>query len=376
MIWSLVAGLGESLLARLERFTAAPGWLLRGTLLALVVALLGAFPRPEVLLDRDHAPDWAPVLRQAEHPFTPQAHPPESHASKLAFRLTVPSVAHVLGLGSAGMKLLEAACGVALLALVIHAATCASGDRVVGVLAGLTTAAIHAGVTAFVEHRATFDGVALMFLCAAIALRAAPLVALSVVLAGFTDERALLGAGLLSALHLQRPRGDSPADWPCAVAVGAGCGAYLAIRWVLARTYGLETGGGGIGLGVLLSQVNIAPAGLWSGLEGGWLLVLAAAAGLVLARRWGLLVWCSAWSGLVAGVALCVHDVTRSMAYLLPVLPLALRLLRESEPPRELRRWALLACLLALACPTYYFAGRSEAWWEYPLPVQLLRYLR
>ena len=104
------------------------------------------------------------------------------------------------------------------------------------------------------------------------------------------------------------------------------------------RIYGISTDTGGVSLkDSPWSQLNIFPAGAWTGLEGGWLLVLAAAVVLVRRRRFLFLAMYLGAIAILLIVSMCVYDITRSMAYLLPALFVVLDVLGEVESVPDLR---------------------------------------
>lgn len=360
-----------------ERLALGERWLLKTVLAATLLALLCSFPRPAATTQIGSAPEWGPLRAQIEHPLTPRAHDPAGHAAKTAFRLVAPGVAHVLGLGPAGLKLLEALCGVLLLALVALAAARTSGERSAAVLVTLLVASSFMGISAFVEHRGFFDAVALLGLALACAWRNPLAVAAGVSLACWTDERGAIAAPLVALLHfVEAPaeRGAKRALDPCCLAVALALGLYAGGRAWLGARYGLYTPLAGTGARYLVTQLNNLPLGLWTGLEGGWLLVLAAGVALWRAGRRWLLVSAILAGGLVIGAAFSVWDITRSLIYLLPALFLALRLLREHEPaPARATLWRA-AFLLSLLWPNLYVAGKGEVSWNYPLPLMAFKY--
>ncbi|MGE0713077.1 MAG: hypothetical protein AB7N76_35130 [Planctomycetota bacterium] len=370
----------ERLCVWVEGLAQGERWVARTALLATALALLCSFPRPDTFWRAGSAPEWAPLLGKIERPLAPQ---PElaaaSHGAKTAFRLVPPLVGHALSLGPLGLKLLEALCGVALLACVAVGAERAAGDRRCAVLVTLLVASCFPGVTAFVEHRGFFDGVALCGLAAACATRHPLGILAGLALAHWTDERAVIASGLVALVHLAdtpREAGIRRLPDPRVLAVGVALASYAALRLFLGSRYGLSTPTAGTGARFLVNQVNNAPLGLWTGLEGGWLLVLAAGAALARAGRRALLLAGLAAGGAVALVALSVWDITRSMAYLLPGLFLALRVLRDHEPAPELLLLCRAGFLLALLWPNYYTAGKGETSWLYPLPLMLWNYFK
>lgn len=365
------------------------------TLVALVAALFVSFPSYEKLLDDESAKAWEPILQQFESPLTGISEllaegerGTGSHASKKTFRLTVPVVGHFLGLGILGALVLQFVAGVLLFyfaADIVHRST---GDRSTALFATLAVGFSSPGIASFVDLGGFFDGVALFFLAAAIRADRPLWIGTSVFLAAWTDERALIASSLVLLYHSIRAEnrdaqeGAGPDETfritflrPATLAVVGAWIGYFALRFSLAFSLGLETATGGVGLGVFLDQVNMIPMGVWSGLEGGWLLVALAILALVVERRFALLAAFLFFLGVVVAVALSVVDVTRSMTYALPALFVAIRILARVDRRSQVRLYSALACLVSLAWATYGAGGPTTIWWHYPLPVQIARWI-
>lgn len=375
----------------------------------MLLALFLAFPRPELLLGGAPSPETQTFLQKAAHPFTMVEATTGSHQSKLAFRLLPPVLAHGLGLGATGCKLLETAFGVWLLWLALALGERITGDRLCGVLSGLLTAGLLAGTASFIEFRCMFDGAAIALLIAAMLTQRPLWIALLVFLSAWTDERGFIGAGLVWLFHAL-PQTHRWRTFPLALvrpeslAVAAAWAAYLAGRWWLSETYGLVMDTNEIGWGVLFEQRNNAALGIWSALEGAWIPVALAGLALTLTRRWPTLLLGLLATSAVILAALSVRDITRSMAYLLPLFFLALRVLRgndekessslsplPSDAPAQssghahtpqhlpvnettgtLRNVLYAATLVCVLWPNISAGGQDQAWWfTPPLPVQI-----
>jgi hypothetical protein len=230
---------------------------------------------------------------------------------------------------------------------------------VTAALTALAAASTFLGASAFWDARGYFDALAIGLVLAAMACRAVAPVALLVLLAAFTDERAL-GAGLLACFWFvvrgRREGASGRARWLPRPAWGVllATAAYVGARQVLARRFGLATPIGetaAVGLDQLRGQLTSMPFGVWSVLEGLWLPVLAGFA--LLWRRWRLP------SGIVILVlalqllsAHCVWDVTRSGMYVFPVVFVSAAALARVETPDTVRALFLLATLVCVLAPT------------------------
>ena len=139
--------------------------------------------------------------------------PPASHEAKLTFRLAVPVLARTLHLGRDGMLALFALCGVFTLYLTLDLSFRITQNRIAAAAVCLGVACVWPGVLAFHQLLGGFyDAVALCLVLAAM-WAPAPLAAIGLLAAAWTDERALL-AGLLVMVYagLRREPGAAHRD--------------------------------------------------------------------------------------------------------------------------------------------------------------------
>ena len=247
--------------------------------------------------------------------------------------------------------------------------------RDIATAATVTVALTYAGVTAFTEMTGNFDAVALAFLAGAIATRRWPLIGLFTFLAGWTDERAIVASAFVLAAHLvlSDRRGVAVLRDAAVLAVIGGLAAHALTRVFITIRYNLEQPSN-FGGNHFSDGLNLLPIGLWTGLEGLWLVVAAGAAALVRQRRLGGLVALLAGLTAVGIGGIAVVDITRSMAYLLPASLVSIAALARFSP-ESLTVLSRTALFLSLVWPVYYAGGTKTVYWIYPLPLQLVRHL-
>ena len=323
-------------------------WKATVVLVIVMLALLRSVPAYEALNTSFVKATWQAAQVKFDHPLTDmaKAFPPASHEAKLTYRITVPLVVYVFRLGPRQVLAMNAALGVLLLYLVLGLAHRITGDRVVAVMVCVAVACCWPGQTAFHEYRGGYyDVLALCLLLLAMSARTPMAVASWTFLAGWTDERALIALPLLLLAGADRRRREAMFN------AGA---VSLLLRALLATFY--STPGAGVGPAVFVSQMATVPLGLWTGLGGGWILVVWSLFSLqhpvVLATAVGLL----------AGVAAMVVGITRSAAYCLPAVFVALAILKHH--PR-LRAVAVLAACVSVVLPSFYVEGLSVYWLRY-----------
>lgn len=355
---------------------SGPRWKLKALVAVLLVSLCRSFPSYDALHTPFVQSTWQNAQIKIDKPLADMARlfPPDSHESKLTFRLTVPVLAHTLRLGRAGILLVSALAGVLLLCTALSCAHTVTASKHAALFVCLATASTWPGVTGFHELRGGFyDAVALCLLLLGLSSGSPLRTALWIFLAAWTDERALIASSLVFLFSVNRA-GDSFFSGK-RVAIFAAWLAYFASRIYLAGKFSLILAPGIAGPFPFAQQANTMPLGVWSGLGGNWILVVCGLVAVLLQRRFRMAaVFCVALATTMAA-ALSVVDVTRSMAYCLPAVFVGMQALARSEPVGEIEKLATLAGAISFVVPTHYVQGSTGIWWLYPLPVQLLRWL-
>jgi hypothetical protein len=357
-----------ALLRRIEAALSAPGGTFRALALVLGVALLLSTPAWERLSLIVRTTPWRVFQEKVEAPLSQPRALEASHSGKTTFRLVVPLVARALHLGAYGVLIVQGLLGVALIALVQRLAARESGDVVAALFVSASLVFGYVGKAAFVDLFCWFDAWAFLFLLAALAARGPVLAFVFASLAAWTDERALIALALVTAFHLApsaRPKTGVPRQ---ALAVLGAAFAYAALRTLLAARYGLYTPTADTGLALLQAQRPLLALSAFTGLEGGWILVLSAAWAWRQPAARPALVACAAGILLLLIVSWSVIDMTRSAAYAFPALFVALRLLAPLLPQDGLRAAAFVSGLVSLLFQDYYL----QTGWQQPLLLRLL----
>ncbi|WP_018342421.1 hypothetical protein [Cytophaga aurantiaca] len=374
MIEHILINSYNTIITKCELFTQKKNWILILTLSLPFIVFLLAFPSYEGLKG-EFAGSWKAILTQVQDPFLYHEYDPNMHESKLSFRITMPFIAYVFHLEIIGILIVQALFGTLLFYFSIRLFERITQDKVTTVLLTLSLAFIYAGRVSFTEIRGIFDGLALFFLVTSMYFKNPLLIFISVFLASWTDERALIASSLvfLYWMYYNNSAGNR-LFYTHTVAVMSAWIAYFATRYILTTFFGFSTNAGGVGLSLLMNQVNNMPMGIWSALEGNWLLVIAALWIGFKKKKYTLVFFFTGGISLLLLIALSVMDITRSMAYLLPALFLAVALIKEVELTAYIRKLVVIAMLASFLYPAYYTADTYYIGWTYPFPIQLLRY--
>jgi hypothetical protein len=350
---------GRSIVARV--FGPSRFWEWKVALIAMALSALHAIPA----YDQELHGDLSHARLKGEHLLTHLGgDSPTSHLAKLDFRLVVPVLLRPFHGSPVAAAVLYAVCGVVVYAVFARGLKRAGlGD--VTIALGLCAVAVTPAGGIFLLSLRYFDPVAIALAVLAAATRRAWLAVPLVVLALYTDERALIAVVLAAlAVYWLEKRNVGPA-------VGAGVAVWFVSRIVLDRATDLRVESAETGLGVITHNISTWPIGLLMAFVCFWVL-LAFGLWYLLQERSPVSFAIVACVGVAIAGAVAVDDVTRSISYALPVVPVVIAVLahRWTEVAAE-RRFAL-AFVASLLVPAFVMAGDIGR--ANPLPVQVLRW--
>lgn len=362
--------------------TQKKNWIAYSVLASLFVSLFLAFPSYDTFFTGQSIELWKPVLEKVQDPLKDMSadYGDSTHASKLTFRMTVPLIAHFLKLNTLGIVILQFIGGIALLLFVILITEKIVKDKIVALFTGLLVGSVYAGSTSFVELRGIFDGIAILFLIIAMYSERPFMIFILLSLSYWTDERAILASLLVLIFHLLRHSKKNRFNWrtlyaPFSVSILMSWIVYLVTRYFMITVFHFSNSTGGVGISVFLNQINQLPMGTWTGLEGGWLIVFFSLIALIAKRDYYYLLFFLVSIAVIATFSLCVVDITRSMAYLLPSIFIALQILAQNDEIGDIRVYCAIAMIISVITASYYAGGEKTIWWQYPLPLQVLRWV-
>jgi hypothetical protein len=321
------------------------------------------------------------IGEQIASPFTQHADESSTHLAKMSFRLAVPLLARVLHLSLAQLLVLQVLAGFAVFYQVAGLLERSLRDRVAAALLTLGLSLTYFGAEFTYDLSGYFDGLGYAALVLALGARRWALVFALVLAGSFVDERVLVASTLLVFWY-----GAQQYEWQVpglgrflftrpATAVYAAWLAYAALRLGLAWRYGLHTPGGLVGWSALYhsSWHELLALGFTTGLSSYWLPVALAVSLLLFQRRYGVLVLLlGSFAPILAG-AFAVTDITRSLAFGMPVAFISLDWLGRCTTLAERRYLALVILFFALLMPAYFTTGYLQ--YGGPVWLVLLRVL-
>jgi len=354
--------------------------------IATAISLFSAYPSYDIVDDQEMSSNWNAILHQTTDPFNPEEYNGSSHQANLAFRLTPVFLARVFLIENIyGYLILQFVCLVFLFIVISRLFKKIIDDPVVYYLLTLSISLTFIGNVLCSDYRGFFDVVAFLCLSTSMFFKNSKLIFLVLLLAYFADERALIASGLIYVYFVfERSQDVKSINFRSfilfqnkLIALVLSWLSYVIIRVTLSDLFGLKTNDEVLVdylFTKTIHQINMLPFGLWTGLEGFWIILLLSIIVLIQNRKWFALCLYLLALVVVIFVAIWVFDITRSMAYLLPSIFLSLILLSKSQNPLMLRYISLVVLVLCIF-PTYYAGGAKEISWLYPFPFQLIRML-
>lgn len=373
-IYNYITNLNSRIINLVEKIALKKNWLIDTMFYCSITSLFFAFPSFEA---------WDNPSRL--HNFLLQCESitgfwRENKISNTNFRLTVPLFIGFLGGGHFLSILLRYAVGILLFGFCTKIIYNFTKDRVSAILFSFTLALTNPGVTSFCEFRGIFDGVAIFLIILSLYFRNYYLIIFVLLLAFFSDERTLVSAGFLFTYGVLNIKGESDLirsafhkiNFPVFIALIT----YLLIRYQITNSYGL-------GLSEvnqlqygwkLLNQINNIPIAAWSGLEGFWIIIVLKIILLFNYKKYfpALIFIFSIIFLIILGNS--VNDTTRSMLYLFPAVIVSMKEISKYISKNELRSLLLFCLFISFIFPSYMVGGKSTIWWQYPMPIQIIRW--
>lgn len=376
MLSDLFKQFSEDVFSTIEKHLSSKYWKIKIIVFSVFLSLFFASPAYDLFFIGEGSKYWSEVMKQIDDPFQPRDYDPDSHASKLAFRLTPPLIAHFLGLNIVGCLIMQFIAFATLFYFVLQLTYKITQDTVATTLLIWAFAFIYPGNVLCSDMRGIFDVVAFCLLAICMFSRNSYVITLSSFFASFTDERALIASSLIFLWFLVRDTDFNYLRLKPFYKINKSVFALL-LSWLIyyiARTllsyfFHLKISTGGTNL--FLQQIDILPFGIWTGIEGFWLLVISSFTIIIYRHRWSFLLAYTISLFTIIIVAMSVYDITRSMAYLFPSIFISLHIIKQDKSIFIIRR-GLLTILLICLFPTYYVGDNILANVSYPLPLRLI----
>ena len=366
----------ENIIERIEKFTVSRNWKIKSVLTLTFLSLFFASPQFSGYEKTfKEIKGWQAFHQQREHPFTALNFNEASNAAKRTFRLTVPILAFAFHLNDYAIIVFEWLVNILLIYFSLLLFEKITKDKTLALFGTIGFTFIYIGHSGFTDNNAWFDVVAYLFLLLAMLYSNIFLIFIFTFLAAWTDERAVV-ASLLIFLWWKFNE-IKAADFSFAAyfkfekkssAVLLALLFYGFGRFLLTNYFGLQTPAKGIGLEVLMNATDAMGLGLWSALEGFWLLLIVCCIFLFRQKKYVVALSISLMIAVIMLIAYSVEDITKSAGYMFPVIFIAVAILFETISKIDLRRLLLLCASICFLFPSYYYASHDHiAVWYKPV---------
>jgi hypothetical protein len=343
-----------------------------------VLALVLAFPQyrafssvPSELLWVAEAVEWKfahPLLPIPVDEFAKDARPGQSgiveHLGKKSYRIAVPLISNLLGIGVKGAIILQQIGAVLFLSVMLLLLRRITNDETVTLLGGLYVAATFLGQIGFNDFD-NFDGIACLTLLLAVWSRSFIVIFLAILFGGFTDERVIIATPLIYLCHSILPSSTAVAQttkswlrlilpgrlhWAVisgVFAVGVGR-IYLGYLWgAYVDTTGFSTVVVNIHLILFpLTALNLVKGGVFVFAT---LLLVASAK-----REIPAIIWTAVAMVPIVATSIFVYDFTKSLTYAFPAFFIAMVLVVRNVHAAEVQRLMSVAVICSILFPTYF----------------------
>ena len=377
----------ESFCSWSESKLADKGWLLKLTIFAVLISLFLAFPPYSLLVshlktDGVKLDAWVFIQNQAQDLFHPKDMDYDVRRENMILRWTLPFLSFLTNHNVVLILLAQALCGVFFLYDIGRYVFRISADKVVTGFFVLAIANIFVSVWTFADIHGYGDGFAYFFLLTALLSRHPSVIFISLQIAFFTDERAVVAGGYLllwwivvkayqkqdfSLLGIVRNGlfGESAVVW-----VAWLC--YFGVRNYVLATYFPNHSYSTIGTPVLFANAhrNGLGSSIWSAFEGTWLLMGSALLALFLTRRYWLIAALFIGFTVLLATGIYVHDIDRALSYGFPFILAAFFILYQTASESSLRLILFFTMIICIMHPQVFYMGYNKILWLEPLPVK------
>lgn len=280
------------------------------------------------------------------------------HLRKCTYRITLPLIAHVLGLGIKGATVIDFVASALFIPVLALNFKKTVRDPVALFLISLSVACSFIGQWGM-NDAGNFDGFAFLLLGLAALARGPVLICLLVLAGGFVDERVMVAVPLL--LLYQSAVRPEEMNWSSMwrltrqqrgtmIALGFFCLLRAIVAHHVRRSFDLS----GVGFSVIRTNLLFLTLAVLVVFKGSFVLVGAGILSFFKRRASLTAMLVLAGFLLCATASLMVYDLSRSLAYSFPALFICLKCLAETNDVRALRRLSLFAAVISVTMPTYY----------------------
>lgn len=382
----------NSLGRRIESQLTSEYWLWKLVTFSVIVSLFLAFPPYTLLLGHlsEHGMKldaWVFVQNQSQDLFHPKDMNFDVRRENMIFRWVLPILSFLTGHNVVIIVLLQSILGVFFIYNVGQWIYALSKDKITTCLFVVSIANIFVCTWTFTDIYGYGDGFAFFFLLVALLYRNPVIILISLQIAFFTDERAVIAGGYLLLFHMlirayelndfrfvtllkNMFLGSNTWIWVAWMF-------YFTVRFYVREKYFPNHSYSTLGTPVLFADAHRYGLGssLWTAFEGMWLLMGGAILALWLTKRFNILLVVTVGFIVLIATGIYVHDIDRALSYGFPFLLMAIYVLFQTVSLRSIRLILFFTAVVCVIHPMVYYMGYNRILWMEPFPVRVFMLL-
>ncbi len=371
------------LIRLIEKFISLRYWKIKLVFILTVVSVTLSTPQYlKVPGSFKNNPSWLAFDQKKKDLLSQPNFNPRTNAAKKTFRLTVPAIAKVFHLNNYAVLALQFFIGMLFLYFTIVLTEKITGDSIAAFLTTAGLVFIYTGHSAFTDVITWFDAFAFFFLLLAMLYSNVTLIIFFMQLAAWTDERAVIAGGFIFIWWKLKELKKSDFNFISLFKLGWQSSAvifslvlYLITRYLISIYAHIHTPQDGIGLNDVTNYIGL---GLWSALEGFWILIIIVFIILIENKKYFLAFFISGMMTIILAVAFSVFDITRSAAYLFPVIFICILILSQIFSTNALRKILIVCAFVSFLFPSYYIitSRPQPVMWYKPIFIRAIDQIR
>lgn len=329
--------------------------------LALFLMLCSlVFTMPRLLSFNQNYDSWETVILKANDLTNSLTHiDPKSWLAKKVFRLTVPIIMRITQLQPLGIIILQYLLNYLLIVFCYKLSLTILKDPISSTFIAAGIIFIYFGRAGFYDLQFTwFDGFAFFCLIMALYCKNIFAVFLFSLSAAWTDERAFIALTIVLLFHQLKESSISKLNFNMivkmnrnSIAVLFAMVSYFAIRSYFTLQFNMRTPTTGANLSMLKETLPFMTMGLWTFLEGFWLLFLFTIIQAIKNKNYIFSILILMLIFVFTIISGCVADITRSGSYIVPIIFVLLIYLYNFLNKKELRLLLFICFIIAFLFP-------------------------
>ena len=346
-------------------------------ILSLILVLLSLFFTKPTFSDfYSKSLAWETVMLKSNDLTNQLQHiDPSNWLSKKVFRISIPVLIKVFHLSPIHVIILQYFINYFLLFFCYHLVLKITKDTVISTLISCGITFIYFGKSGFYDlSYQWFDVFAYFSLILAMYSKSYLSIFFFSTFAAWTDERGFIALSIVFLFHqLEKIKIDSFSiiqffklkKSAFFVVLAGFC--YLAIRKFLSYKYDMHTPSDGATFKLINYTIPYLKIGMWTFLEGFWILFLFFILQCLIYKKFGILLIIILPIIVISIVSVCVTDITRSGSYMVPIIFVLVGMLYSKSHVNEFRIILLVCFLVTLLFPTVMICPDFEKEKMFPL---------